>query len=309
MMIKVIDGRTIDARTFSDAILDGLTDAVYFVDRNRRILYWNKAAEELSGYKAEDVIGTSCADGILMHVDGDGKCLCKDGCPLAAVMEDGTSRSAHVFMHHADGHRKPVYVRAAAIRDPQGDIIGSVEIFSDDTERLNVLERIRDLEQAAMLDELTGLANRRYFNQASDACLANFKRNAAPFGLAMIDVDYFKRVNDTHGHDVGDEVLRMIARTLLHNCRGYDTPVRWGGEEFILIAEHVDEDMLRVIAERTRVLIASSSLKLLDRSLSVTVSIGASMVRAGDDIDATVGRADSCLYKSKATGRNRTTIG
>ena len=308
MDTNIIDDMPIDAERLQETLLNGLSDGVYFVDRNRRILFWNKAAEELTGYTAEHVIGRSCADGILMHVDDKGNCLCTDGCPLAGAMRDGNPRAAHVFMHHADGHRVPVYVRGAAIYDSRGDVIGSVEVFSDDSDRIGVLERLRQLEQMAMLDELTGLANRRYFNRAFDACLAAFERDGEPFGLILLDIDHFKHVNDTYGHDAGDAVLQMVAQTLTRNCRAYDTPVRWGGEEFVIISENVDEESLHIIAERARVLVAQSSYAMEDTSLNVNISLGASMIRPGDDTAAIIKRVDENLYQSKRNGRNQTTM-
>jgi diguanylate cyclase (GGDEF)-like protein/PAS domain S-box-containing protein len=308
MDTNILNDMPIDAERLQETLLNGLTEGVYFVDRNRRVLFWNKAAEELTGYTAEQVIGRSCADGILMHVDGDGKCLCTDGCPLAGSMRDGDPREAHVFMHHADGHRVPVFLRGAAIYDSQGGIVGSVEVFSDDSDRVGTLERLKQLEQMAMLDELTGLANRRYFNRAVDACLSTFARDGVPFGLILLDIDHFKHVNDTYGHDVGDAVLKMVANTLARNSRACDTPARWGGEEFVIISEHVDEDELRAVAERARVLISQSSYAIEDGSLSVNVSIGASLVRSGDDAEALIKRIDENLYQSKRNGRNQTTM-
>ncbi len=95
-------------------ILDNLYDGVYFVDRERVVNYWNKGAERISGYSAEAMIGHSCSDHLLNHVDADGVSLCQDRCPLAACMSDGLPREAEVFLHHADGHRVPVLVRGAA---------------------------------------------------------------------------------------------------------------------------------------------------------------------------------------------------
>lgn len=262
----------------------------------------------MSGYLSDQVIGTSCADGILMHVDDKGNCLCANGCPLAAVIQDGMPHDPHVFMHHADGYRVPVYVRGAAIHDRHGSVIGAGKIFSDDTDRIGVMERLKDLEREALLDELTGLANRRYFNRALDACLANNRRNNTPFGLSIIDIDHFKQFNDTYGHDIGDAVLRMVAQTLSRNCRPYDTPARWGGEEFALISEQVDEESLYSIADRMRILIAKSSFSDGGMSLSTTVSIGGCVIRPEDDANSLVKRTDACLYERKRNGRNRTTI-
>ncbi len=113
---------------FYKNIIDNLYDGVYFVDRDRMITYWNKGAERISGYSAGQVIGRRCRDNLLNHVTANGVELCHDHCPLAAVMEDGRPREAEVYLHHADGHRVPVMVRATALRDEGGNIVGAVEI-------------------------------------------------------------------------------------------------------------------------------------------------------------------------------------
>jgi diguanylate cyclase (GGDEF)-like protein len=223
-------------------------------------------------------------------------------------MQDGKPREAHVFMHHAQGHRVPVCVHSIAIYGQDNEILGSVEVFSDDTHRIQMLDRLREIEQAALIDELTGLANRRYFNRAIKASLAAYVRHQTTFGMLIIDVDHFKKFNDTYGHAVGDKVLQLISRTLAQNCRAYDTPVRWGGEEFAIISEKVTAEELYATAERTRKLIAHSLLHHDGQDLSITVSIGCSVVQPGDDVDAILRRADEKLYQSKNGGRNRVTM-
>jgi diguanylate cyclase (GGDEF)-like protein/PAS domain S-box-containing protein len=298
-----------DLVRLQEVLVDTLLDGVYFVDRARRILYWNAAAERLTGYGVADVIGRRCADGLLRHCDAAGRCLCGDGCPLAAVMEDGQLRQAHVFLHHADGHRVPVHVRAAPMYDRQGRIIGALEVFSDDTDRINAIERLKELERDALLDELTGLANRRFFNRAIDACFAAYGRHETPFGLLLIDIDHFKRFNDTHGHDVGDAVLRLVGRTLAHGCRAHDTAARWGGEEFAVLTSAAEPSALSATAERLRALIAASGLDRDGMELGVTASVGGARVRPGDTPERLIQRADRALYAAKLAGRNRVTIG
>ena len=101
---------------FFSELLDNLTDGVYFVDRERRIVYWNKAAERITGFSKSEVIGCRCLDNILTHVNEEGGNLCHSGCPLAQTIEDGKSRKADVFLHHKDGHRQPVLVGVAPVR-------------------------------------------------------------------------------------------------------------------------------------------------------------------------------------------------
>jgi len=273
-----------------DTVLNNLCEGVYIVDRERRIMFWNQAAERLSGFSADQVMGRRCADGILKHCNSQGKCLCGNGCPLQAVMRDGEVHQAHVFMHHAEGHRVPVHVRGAPLLDQENRIIGAVEIFSDDTERISAIDRIKQLERDSVIDELTGLPNRRHFKRMIDACFSSYERYGHPFGLLILDIDHFKKFNDSYGHLMGDQVLKLVSKTLSHNCRPEDTPFRWGGEEFLLLAENVDHDGLVLLAERLRSL------------------IGSALVIPGDDAAHMLDRADALLYESKENGRNRVTI-
>ena len=114
-------------------IVDNLHDGLYFVDPDRIILFWNKAAEKISGFTAEEVVGKPCSANILTHVDADGNQLCLGLCPLAASMADRQPREAEVYMHHKDGHRIPVSVRVSALTDAEGNVIGGIELFSDIT--------------------------------------------------------------------------------------------------------------------------------------------------------------------------------
>ena len=108
------------------AVMDNLYDGVYYVDLGRRIHYWNRGAERLTGYADADVIGQFCFDNILNHVDGSGTTLCRSFCPLAATMRDGGPREAEVFLRHRKGHRVPVQVRTTPVRSRDGTVIGGV---------------------------------------------------------------------------------------------------------------------------------------------------------------------------------------
>lgn len=118
---------------FYRSLLDGISDGVYFVDRNRRITYWSAGAAQLTGYPAAEVAGRRCSDGLLNHVDDTGAELCGTRCPLLATIHDGRPRDCHVRLHHRDGSLRPVWIRAAPIRDSLGRITGAVETFGDDT--------------------------------------------------------------------------------------------------------------------------------------------------------------------------------
>ena len=271
---------------FFKEILNSLQDGIYYLDRERIITYWNRGAEKITGYKAEQVLGRSCRNNILNHVNEQGMVLCKDHCPMAATMADGEPREVYVFLHHAEGHRVPVQIRSSAIRNQNGDIIGAVETFSKGTSPEKAERRIRKLQQTALLDPLTAIGNRRHLESRLKLRMLDFQENGIPFGLLFCDLDHFKTLNDSFGHNMGDKVLRMIAQTLRSNIRESDTMGRWGGEEFLIILQDIDPDSLLMIGEKLLHLVARSHLTLTDQGkLWTTVSIGGTLVRNSDSLE------------------------
>jgi len=290
-------------------IFDNLYDGMYFVDKDRIIRYWNKAAERISGFTAAEVIGSSCSDNILTHVDGDGNNLCVGMCPLAKTIADGEGRDAEVFLHHKDGHRVPVFIRISTLTDDDGSVIGGVELFTNITNLKSFEIRVKELEEMALLDNLTRLPNRNYINKEFHVRFEEHTRLGVPFGILFMDIDHFKGFNDTYGHDVGDRVLKFVADTLIQNSRPFDIIGRWGGEEFIGIMRNITPQQLEHLGNRLRVLVENSYLSLKKDKLHITISIGATLVRDDDDMDTLIKRADSLLYQSKSAGRNRLTMG
>jgi len=296
---------------FYKDIIDNVYDGVYFVDRDRVITYWNKGAERITGYTSRQVIGRACRDNLLNHVSAEGVALCQTRCPLAGCMEDGKVREAEVFLHHMDGHRLPVMVRAAPLRDKAGRIIGAVETFSSSTALMTARRKLQELRRTAHTDSLTGIGNRRYLEGRLRAVIAelNYQKEISA-GLLFMDIDYFKQINDMHGHDAGDKVLRMVAATLRHNLRKGDSIGRWGGEEFLAILyDLASPETLKSISEKLRTLVAFSRLDLSDKSLMVTISVGATLLFPGDTPESVVSRADALMYQSKQNGRNRVSVG
>jgi diguanylate cyclase (GGDEF)-like protein/PAS domain S-box-containing protein len=293
---------------FHKAIVDNLHDGVYYVDRDRRITYWNHGAERISGYAAAEVVGRGCRDDILNHTDDTGRVLCRAGCPVAKTLADGRPREAHVFLHHRDGARIPVAVRVAPITDRSGAIVGAVEIFGDDRERQVTEERLQELRRVAVLDPLTGVGNRRWVEMTVRARLDDLERYGHAFGVLFVDVDRFKQVNDRHGHETGDAVLRAVATTTAAAMRGTDSVGRWGGDEFVAVCPAADADGLRRAGERVRSLVAAVGVPAEGVMVAPTVSVGGAVATSGDDVGTLLARADDAMYRSKQDGRDTVTI-
>ena len=287
------------------SVLDNLAEGVYLVDRNRTIVYWNRGAEKLSGFAKEEVVGRCCADNILMHIDGRGTCLCKAGCPLAATIQDGAPRHDRLFLHHKEGHRVPVRVSVAPVRDDTGAILGAVETFHDATVEMAALEQAREFERDALLCPLTGIGNRRYTERTLRRHFEEWSREGRIFAALFLDIDDFKAVNDRMGHCAGDIALKMVARTLANAMRGYDFVGRWGGEEFLALLPNTQVREAAATAERLRALIEHSTRCVTDHKLAVTVSAGVAGIRPGDTAGTLVKRANLLMHQSKRRGKNQ----
>ena len=165
--------------------------------------------------------------------------------------------------------------------------------------------RSETLEPAALTDALTGMQNRRYFDDALREYIEEFRRIDKPIGLMILDLDHFKVVNDTHGHDVGDEVLKAVASCLRDMTRYHDVVARLGGEEFAVVAPNMNEERLVKFAERIRKAIASMAIPSGNVSLKVTTSVGLAVWDKRESAGDFYRRADRLLYQAKRMGRNR----
>lgn len=166
-------------------------------------------------------------------------------------------------------------------------------------------EEIRTQQSEALTDSLTKLANRRAFDEALNKNMESFHNQRKPFSLLIFDVDHFKKFNDTHGHQAGDEVLRSVGRTLTQTVKSTDIPCRYGGEEFALVLPNTRIDSARIAAERVRKAIEGMDVNFEGKALKVTASIGVAEMMAGEDDIQIIRRADESVYAAKDAGRNQ----
>jgi diguanylate cyclase (GGDEF)-like protein/PAS domain S-box-containing protein len=289
--------------------MQSVHDGIYIVDKERRIVFWNNGAERISGFRHDDVVGRSCSDNILNHVDASGVNLCRTICPLGRTMNDGKKRNADVFLHSKNGHRVPVHVQTAPLIH-DGEIIGAVEIFREKHKAVDIEEMMGLLSEQSLLDHLTGVANRRFIDITLDDKIKELERYSWPFSIALCDIDDFKIVNDTYGHLAGDDVLVMVSKSMIGALRSFDFVGRWGGEEFLVILPGITmQEQLESICRRMVRIVAASSIDIQERkTLSVTISCGATQAVTADTAKNLLHRADKGLLASKRNGKNTVTI-
>jgi diguanylate cyclase (GGDEF)-like protein len=170
---------------------------------------------------------------------------------------------------------------------------------------LKLKQAYKRIEELAELDELTGSFNRRCIMRMLDDEIARAHRSQTPCSIALIDLDWFKRINDGYGHPTGDEVLRTFAITIFANIRNFDRFGRYGGEEFLLVLPDTPGDSAANILDRLRVIIAGLDWSAFSPDMRVTISAGVATLRPDETEDSLLVRADNALYAAKAQGRNR----
>jgi diguanylate cyclase (GGDEF)-like protein/PAS domain S-box-containing protein len=289
------------------AILDQTYDGVYFVDNDRRITYWNKGAERISGYQPSETINFRCSDDLLCHIDTEGRGMCGPLCPLSRAVNSGQSTAqTRVYLKHKDGRRVAVDVVSSPINDAIGRRLGAVQIFRDASIYEEEARASELLSKLASIDPLTELLNRRKIEMELDLEIKKSRRLGLPLSLIFGDLDYFKNINDQYGHPVGDEVLKGVSRHLQAGIREYDRAARYGGEEFLIMLPQTKAEIAVEIAERLRISIERWRLIHQEKlwPFSVTISLGVAELNRDESLASLIDRADKALYRAKQGGRN-----
>jgi diguanylate cyclase (GGDEF)-like protein len=278
-------------------IFNSMRDAVLILDTSDRLLDFNPAARDLLPVLNQRNIG---ADVVPMLAN------------TPQITEALTKGAEHHEVSMGAAEEQIYEIRTWPLYTAPGNAsprqVGRAVIFEDVTARVRLREELRG---RAETDPLTGVANRRRFYQALEIECMRYSRNHLPLSVLMIDLDYFKVVNDQYGHPVGDVALRIVAQLLLLSLRKTDLLARYGGEEFAVLLPETSAEGAMVIAERVRQTVCQKPFSADGCQLQVTVSIG--VASNDDEFEATpeilLKKADLALYQAKASGRNRVEVG
>lgn len=268
------------------------------LDKEGRIVRMNQTELGWLGRSLQEVLGKPYTD----FLSEQSQQVFRERFPEFA--RDGYIKDLEMELIKGTGSPMPILISATAIRDAQGNFLSSRTTVFDNTEqKMNEAQ----LERLARTDVLTSLSNRRDFYERAQQEVARAKRSGKAFSLMLLDVDYFKKINDQYGHAGGDEVLRRLSRVLTELLREVDSPARLGGEEFVVLMPETPLEGARTVAERVRARMQEAVVELGDgRLIRFTVSIGlAQWADDEDGIDVPLHRADEALYRAKAGGRNQ----
>ena len=247
----------------------------------------------------EEVVGLSCAENLSLHVDGQSNQLCLDNCPLEATLRDGHFRETEAYLLHAQGHPVPVFVRTSPIYNPEGEIVGALEVFADNGRLPAASKRSREVQSETFKDELTGIGNRKFITAQVEACLIESQMHQLTSGVFFINIDQFTAINDYYGRGTGDRVLREVASALQTNIRSTDYIGRWGGDEFVIVLYYVNKLELNMIAQKLQDVVSQIQMQENGEPIHLQISLGSTLTTESDTIETLLNRAQKLLYENR----------
>jgi len=276
------------------ALLEEIDEGIYVVDRERRILYWNHGAEKITGYLAQEVTGRACQSDLLMHCDVEGNILCGSGCPLAEVIEDGAPRAVTVFLRHRDGHRLPVRVRARALRDARGRIMGALELF----ETAVAPGRGRVSPEA----EVAGPATREYAEWELAHALATQRRFGHRVAWMGVELDHAAEWEQRFGPGFLEAAVLRIFETLDANLGSRDLLARWSRTGFRVLVGQAEPVRLAELGQKLAMLVRASTVPWWGDSCTVTVSVAAAVADEDDTVESLERKVQELLERCRMRG-------
>ncbi len=288
---------------FHEHLLQTMHDGVVFVDAGLRIVKWNRAIEVLTGIPAATAEQQLWDPAMLQLRDEHFKLIAADHCPVVQAIREGSKSHQRVLVTDSKHDKISIDAYVTPVLGADGVIYGAALLLQDASSRISLEERLQRLNEKATQDGLTGIANRAEFDRAHQRWVVLHLERGLPYSLIICDLDHFKRINDTNGHQTGDEALIAFASLLRKYCRSGDMVARYGGDEFVMLCEDCDSSAAAERAEVIREAWARHPHPML-HGKCLTASFGVTGLQAGDTGETMLRRADRALLQAKSEGRN-----
>ncbi|MCE5266798.1 MAG: diguanylate cyclase [Planctomycetaceae bacterium] len=288
---------------FQGRLLDNMYDAVTFVDAAGRIVLWNRGAERLTGLTGAGLRGQAWRPALLEMSDEKGNLIEDADCPVFTAIRCGAQSLRRLKIAGRGQRLVAVDAHTMPVIDRKGATQGAVLLLHDASSEISLERQCQSLHEKATLDPLTQVANRAEFDRVHAMFVAAHQQQQVPCCLLMCDLDRFKRVNDTYGHQAGDDAIKSLASLLKSSCRPGDLVARYGGEEFVMLCADCDNATAARRAEQVRKALSEVPQSRMNGK-TITVSIGVTEVQPGDTPETMLRRADRGLLMAKAKGRN-----
>lgn len=271
-------------------LLECLADAAYCVDKTRRILMWNSAAERLTGYSAAEAVGSHCWNNLLRHVDEAGRELCRGWCPLVGAMQDGMPREARVSLHHREGHRVPVQVSVRVLRSADGAIIGGIETFRLADAPVPV-PRVDPAGPDERVSCPAGMVPPGAMQESIERWLEAMRRGGRSFGAIRLRLDPRERGGADLDPATCAAIIKALGATISHTLRPGELAARSGEQEYLVLLPAAGTEDVAAHARWLGLLVAQTFLGKDRRPVHVRAQIGAALGAADDTAADLLARA------------------
>ena len=299
------DNRTLENNAlFEQKLLDSMHDGVIFVDRSRKIYLWNTGAERLTGIASNAVCGRILEPSLLQMSTTDAALISDNECPIEKCLQSGVQTITRVGVLGRSGRHVTIDMHITPVSSDNGVPCGATLLLHDASSETSLEEKCQALHAQVTKDPLTQVANRAEFDRMLALFIEAHLDTDFTCSLIMADIDHFKHINDTFGHQAGDEAIISFASLLKSMCRSGDLVARYGGEEFVVLCADCNNAAAAERAEQMRKAISETSHSMLANH-SVTVSFGVTELQAGDTPETMLRRSDRALLQAKDQGRNQ----
>ena len=292
-----------DTLVFRDRLLDSMHDGVVFVDEAMRVTMWNRAAERLTGIAQASVMTKQWSPALVQMQDERGKPIPDEDCPVVHTMRSGVQTLRRLGVVSRSEEKVSLDVHIAPVLRSDGVARGATLLLHDASSQITLEERVRLLHEKATRDPLTTCANRAEFDRVLPLFVQTHLEQGQPCSMIICDIDHFKKINDTYGHQAGDEALTCFGTLLRGHARAGDLVARYGGEEFVLLCADCDNATATRRAERIRRSLSAEPQTPLNNQC-ITASFGVTEIQGGDIPETFLRRADRALLQAKDNGRN-----
>ena len=291
------------ADLFNEKLFDNMHDGVVFVDTGLQITRWNRAAERLTGITQSSVDGKQWSPELVDMWDEKEENVTMEDCPVALAIRSGVQSLRRMTIQGRNDRRVAVDAHAMPVVGCDGTTFGATLVLHDASSETTLEQHVQKLYVKATRDPLTQVANRAEFDRLHNEFIREHLKRSIPCSLIICDIDHFKQVNDTFGHQAGDEVLVSFSAFLQRSCRLGDLVARYGGEEFVMLCADCDNATATNKAEQMRSELAGIPHQALNGKC-ITASFGVTEVQTGDTPKTMLRRADRGVYQAKELGRN-----
>jgi diguanylate cyclase (GGDEF)-like protein/PAS domain S-box-containing protein len=289
---------------FEKKLIDNMHDGVVFVDSQSTILLWNTGVERLTGVSGAAACGRTLLPNLMDMCNGREQRIANEDCPVAHAIATGVQWLGRVSIMGRQGRHVAVDLHAIPVRSNDGAIHGATVLLHDVSSETSLEEKCQALHAQVAKDPMTQVANRAEFDRMLNNFVAAHQESNLPCSLIMSDLDHFKSINDTHGHQAGDMAIITFASLLKTMCRSGDLVARYGGEEFAILCADCTNAAAARKAESIRQALADIKHSSLDNA-SFTASFGVTELQTGDTPETMLRRADRALLQAKDQGRNQ----